>query len=59
MDDLLRLSFIHRRKQIKNNLINKYPEIEKILKKNKLKRTVRPQEISPILYERIYNLLYS
>ena len=59
MDDLLRLSFIHRRKQIKNNLINKYPGIEKILTKNKLKKTVRPQEISPNLYEKIYNSLYS
>ncbi len=59
MDNLLRLSFIHRRKQIKNNLINKYPEIEKILIKNKLKKTVRPQEISPNLYERICNSLYS
>ncbi len=50
IDFLLKHSFQHRRKKIKNNLKNIYPNIHFKLTQNGLNENARPQDISPENY---------
>ena len=59
LDKLLKLSFLHRRKTIKNNFKKKKLETTDFSSKFGLEENLRPQEIPPEIYLKLSKLLFS
>ena len=59
LDKILKKSFLHRRKILKNNLKNLNIEIKKKIKEKGINLSSRPQDLSPDDYIKLSKLLFS